>query len=150
MRAKFMQRSCIHAALEINHIVNGTPEFHPPPAIKFRRFGTINANTIVRSDEPQNEPALFLPNAERLAVIPHIFFRQSIAQPIIRCAKDFDVTFQQTNLLMQFAIHCLFRTLPFLHSPLRQLPALAASASSKHPLSSLSGKKDSDLRTAPC
>jgi hypothetical protein len=98
------------------------------PAIELRRCGTIYPNAIVRTGKSQNKPALLLANAKRLATTPQEFFRQTIAQPVSRGAENLDIFVLQPDLLVQFAIHGLFRAFAFLHAALWKLPALAADA----------------------
>ena len=100
MGSQFVQCPCIHSALKIYDFVDRTPEFHPAPAIKFRSLATIDTYTIVRPEESQNKPALFLSNAKWLAAVSNISFWQAITQPVIGYPENFDVANLQTDFLM--------------------------------------------------
>ena len=110
MRPEFVQRSRIHATLEINHFVDRTPEFDPAPAIEFRRVGSIDPDAVIGTDEPQNEPALFLSNAKRFRATTLELLGQSITKPVAGRPENFDIVSLQADLLVQLAIHRFFRT----------------------------------------
>ena len=78
MWPQFVKRVRINSPLEVNNFIDRPPEIHPTPAIEFRMVTTIETNFFVRTQQTQHEPALFLTNAQRLAVATNVLAWQTI------------------------------------------------------------------------
>ena len=64
-RRQLMQRPHVHRPLEIDDFLDRLPVVHPAPAIEFGLVGEIEADAGFVGCEPQQEPALLLPDAQR-------------------------------------------------------------------------------------
>ncbi len=140
-----MQCPCVDAALEIDDFIDGPPEIYPTPAVEFGTLAAIEANPIVRANEFQDEPTLFLADAKWRAASPNEFLRQPVLQPILGRAKNFDVISSQADFLMKLTKHGFFRTLTNLHTALRKLPSAAADAAGKQQLAIVIRKNDANI-----
>jgi hypothetical protein len=65
----------INMALESDYIVYGIPEIHPFEAGEFRLISQIQAKGGVVSQKTQQEPNLFLTNAQGLGIVPLVSAR---------------------------------------------------------------------------
>ena len=117
-------------SVEAGPVGGHTRKIDPPGTSSVARTDPSDANAIVGTEQAQDEPALFLTDAERLAAMSHEFLRQAVAQPVIRETQDLDVAFPEPDFLQEFAIHRFPRAFSFSHSALWKLPAFTADATS--------------------
>lgn len=122
-RAELIQSTRVDTTFEVNHLVNGAPEWHPAHAVKLGLIGAIEPQTILVADQSQDEPALLLADAQRRAVLADEAVGESIAEPVACNAENIDIARLKPDLLVKLAKHCLFSGLALEHTALRELPA---------------------------
>ncbi len=146
-RAELIEGMRIDPALEIDHFVYRTPERHPAEAVEFGLVSTIEAHAVFVADQSQDEPALFLANAQWLAVLAYEAVRKTVAQPVARDAQNIDIVGFEPDLLVQFPIHRVFRGLALEHATLRKLPAFRTHAATQQQL--VVGVREDDADIGP-
>merc|ERR1711991_669896 len=110
-RREFFECATIDFALEGDHLPQRIPVTDPAPAIELRLAGQVHAHTLFGAGQAQQEPLLFLADAQRLAVRTHQALRQTIAQPATGAGEDIHILLFQADLFVEFAIQGLFRRL---------------------------------------
>jgi hypothetical protein len=93
----------------------------------------------------QQEPALFLADAERAAAAPHVLARQAVTQPAARAREQFDVGRSEPDLLVEFAKQRLFGMLVAPHAPLWELPAAPVTPTTQEQLAAVAHQDDADV-----
>ncbi len=140
-----MQRARVNTPLEVDDVVNGSPEIYPTPAVKFGVLATIEADAVVRANKFHYEPTLFLADAKWRAASPNKFLRQPVFQPLPGCAENFDVIGRQTNFLMKLTKHGFFGALTDLHAALWKLPPTVANAACEQQFAIFIRKNDANI-----
>ena len=121
---QLMQCLTIDPTLEEDDFIYRLPVVHPAPPVEFRPWHTIEIYTLLSGDEPQHEPYLLLPDADRVASPAYEVAGKSIAQPALRMTKHLYVLRHETGLLLHFPVHRLQWLLVAVDSTLRELPSI--------------------------
>src|SRR5690606_5361969 len=108
------------------YMLDRIPEVHPAPVVEFRGGGEVEPHVTFAARQPQQEPDLLLPDADKTFVAADGAFRQAVAQPPGRGTEHLDMPWQEAGLLVQLPVHGLDRRLVAVHSPLGELPAVTA------------------------
>jgi len=86
------------------------------------------ADLAIGAQHAQQEPDLFLPDAQRRAPAADVLLRQTIAQPASGRPDHLDLFRAQTDFLGKFAVHGFGRGFIRVHPPLRELPGILTNA----------------------
>jgi len=144
-RREMTQRLLIDTALEHDDVLRRIPEIDPAPEIELGMLVRVEPERGFLADEPQQEPDLFLADADRPLVMAHEPVRQAIAQPARRRAEHLNVMRTETGLFLELAVHRLDRRLVAAHAALRELPAVAPDAARPEHAAVVLEKDDADV-----
>src|SRR5882757_10637161 len=144
-RGQFGQRPHVHRSLEIDDLTHRLPEIHPAILIEFRLGRAPEVELRFFAFQPQQEPSLFLPDAHRVPVSPHILGWQTIPQPARGLANQFDVRWRQSNLLVQLSVSSLLQPLTGQYPTLGELPAPTSDLPSEKSVPCAAHQDDADV-----
>ena len=103
VRCQFFQGTTVDFAFKRHDAIQWMPVTDPAPVIKLRRLVTvIKTNAGFIADHLQEEPLLFLANAERILVATNQSGRQPVTEPATGTAQNADIVRNQANFFMQF------------------------------------------------
>ena len=127
-RCQLLQGPLVDAPLEIDDIAHRLPVLHPAPVVELRLVTAVETKVAFVALHAQEKPALFLPDAQRLGVAADELLGQAVAEPVARAAEELHLVGPETHLLLQLAVHRLFRRLSLLDASLGKLPGVLANA----------------------
>src|SRR3989344_3467821 len=144
-RRKFFECATIDLALEGDHLPQRIPVTDPAPAIELGLAGQIHAYTVLGAGQAQQEPLLFLADAQRLAVGSHQALRQTITQPATGAGEDLHILLFQAHFFVEFAKQRLFRRFTGVDTALGDLPGILIDPPSPQHLTDIIGQDDADI-----
>ena len=127
-RCEFVQGLGIDIALEVDDLVDRIPVLDPFPVVKLGLFRVVQAEIRLVAENTKQEPALFLADADRIAILAHVTPRQAILEPVTSLAEHINLVWLEPDLFAEFTKHCLFGRLVFVDASLRKLPGILADA----------------------
>src|SRR5690606_16599924 len=95
--------------------------------------------------QAQQEPLLFLADAQRLAMSTDQTLRQTITQPATGAGENFHILLFQADFFVEFTVEGFFRRLARIDSALRELPGVLVTPPGPKHLSDTIGRDDADI-----
>lgn len=136
----------IHLALEEDDIPQWLPVFDPTPAVELRRRRGVEPEPALPGQEPKEEPALFLANAQGAPLAAHILLGKAIPEPIRRTAEERNVFRDEPNFLTKLAVHGLLGRFVQTNAALGKLPGVLSYAAAYQHEAARIAHDDPDVR----
>lgn len=97
---------------------------NPAPVVEFGLIALVETEIVFVAKQAQEIPALFLADAEWLAIAANISFGETIAEPSLGTTQDLNLMRPQSHLLLQLAEQRILRGLVIVYAALGKLPGI--------------------------
>src|SRR5258706_12081912 len=116
------ERLAIDLALELDDRLHRDPVFVPAPGVELGLAVAAQLDVAVAPQHAQQVPDLLLSLVGAAPVAPDPFFGNLVAQPVAGAAEDAHVRGLEADLLLELAVHRLFRRFARFDASLGELP----------------------------